>query len=195
MKPKPVSVFEIVIVNPKSVTMDKLYGYMTLTNDWRDGVLSVIMRNMSKIVSPFSISQTNKWVVLDDDIDAVWIESMNTVMNDKKVLTLVPNERIPLSDAMRMMFEIHSLRNATPAMVSRAGILYINETDIGYQPYVECWLLNRMGDGEKIFFCQMSFIYTWERLLNSLFPPRWKQSFLFQPSILYNLCAVSWMCC
>jgi len=108
MKPKPVSVFEIVIVNPKSVTTDELYGYMTLTKDWRDGVLSVIMRNMSKIVSPFSISQTNKWVVLDDDIDAVWIESMNTVMNDKKVLTLVPNERIPLSDAMRMMFEIHS---------------------------------------------------------------------------------------
>jgi dynein heavy chain len=56
---------------------------------------------------------------------------MNTVMDDNKVLTLVSNERIPLSDAMRMIFEIHTLRNATPATVSRAGILYINDTDIG----------------------------------------------------------------
>ena len=45
-----------------------------------------------------------------------------------QVLTLVSNERVPLSDAMRMVFEINSLKNATPATVSRAGILFINET-------------------------------------------------------------------
>lgn len=38
------------------------------------------------------------------------------------------NERVPLSDAMRMVFEINSLKNATPATVSRAGILFINES-------------------------------------------------------------------
>ena len=78
-------------------------------------------------------------MVLDGDIDAVWIESMNTVMDDNKVLTLVSNERIPLSPAMRMIFEINSLANATPATVSRAGILFINEADIGYTPYIESW--------------------------------------------------------
>lgn len=46
----------------------------------------------------------------------------------QQVLTLVSNERVPLSDAMRMVFEINSLKNATPATVSRAGILFINET-------------------------------------------------------------------
>lgn len=44
-----------------------------------------------------------------------------------QVLTLVSNERIPLTAAMRMIFEIHSLKNATPATVSRAGILFVNE--------------------------------------------------------------------
>jgi hypothetical protein len=53
--------------------------------------------------------QTHKWVVLDGDIDAVWIESMNTVMDDNKVLTLVSNERVPLSHSMRMVFEVNSL--------------------------------------------------------------------------------------
>lgn len=66
-----------------------------------------------------------------------WIESMNTVMDDNKVLTLVSNERIPLNDSMRMIFEIDSLKNATPATVSRAGILYINDTDVGYQSFVD----------------------------------------------------------
>lgn len=49
----------------------------------------------------------------------------------QQVLTLVSNERVPLSDAMRMVFEINSLKNATPATVSRAGILFINETGEG----------------------------------------------------------------
>merc|ERR1719443_2340298 len=84
--------------------------------------------------------QTDQWVVLDGDIDAVWIESMNTVMDDNKVLTLVSNERIPLTPAMRMVFEIESLRNATPATVSRAGILFINSGDVGYFPVIESWI-------------------------------------------------------
>ena len=145
---KPVTMYDV--VNPKSVTTDELYGYMTLTKDWRDGVLSIIMRNMSKNISPYSVHQTGKWVVLDGDIDSVWIESMNTVMDDNKVLTLVSNERIPLSESMRMVFEIHSLKNATPATVSRAGILYINDTDIGYAPFVDSWLqLKMMGEDAK----------------------------------------------
>jgi AAA domain (dynein-related subfamily). len=146
---KPVCVAET--VNPKAVTGDELYGYMTLTKDWKDGVLSIIMRGMSKNFSEqgFHEHQIHKWVVLDGDIDAVWIESMNTVMDDNKVLTLVSNERVPLSPAMRMVFEINSLKNATPATVSRAGILYINENDIGWRPFMETWVQKRNNATEK----------------------------------------------
>ena len=58
------------------------------------------------------------------------------------------NERVPLDDAMRMVFEINSLANATPATVSRAGILYINEEDIGWQPFVDSWI--HKFESEKI---------------------------------------------
>lgn len=74
---------------------------------------------------------------------------MNTVMDDNKMLTLVSNERIPLSDAMRMVFEIDSLKNATPATVSRAGILYINERDIGWKPLKDSWIAAREDARER----------------------------------------------
>ncbi|KDO31249.1 hypothetical protein SPRG_03866 [Saprolegnia parasitica CBS 223.65] len=150
-KEKKVCVYET--LNPKAVTSDELYGYMTLSKDWKDGVISIIMRGMSKNYAEqgFYESQMYKWVVLDGDIDAVWIESMNTVMDDNKVLTLVSNERIPLSEAMRMFFEINSLKNATPATVSRAGILFINEYDIGWRPFMESWVARRDEEIERTY--------------------------------------------
>lgn len=51
-----------------------------------------------------------------------------------QVLTLASNERIPLNRTMRLVFEISHLRTATPATVSRAGILYINPADLGWNP-------------------------------------------------------------
>mmetsp|Transcript_22006 Transcript_22006/g.10346 ORF Transcript_22006/g.10346 Transcript_22006/m.10346 type:complete len:152 (+) Transcript_22006:1364-1819(+) len=115
-------------INPKSVTSNELYGYLNLkTKDWKDGVLSVVMREMSKNLGVYKAHHVNKWIVLDGDIDPEWIESLNTVMDDNKVLTLVSNERIPLTDAMILILEVSNLKNATPATVSRGGVLFINE--------------------------------------------------------------------
>lgn len=135
-------------LNPKSIRNAELYGYLTKT-DWQDGVLSTIMRNMAREVAPYNPTQVNKWIVLDGDIDPDWIESLNTVMDDNKMLTLVSNERIPLSDAMRLIFEISNLDNATPATVSRAGIIFINAKDIGYKPFLDSWIEQRENDKEK----------------------------------------------
>jgi dynein heavy chain len=69
-----------------------------------------------------------KWIILDGDLDANWIESMNSVMDDNKLLTLASNERITLKPSMKLICEIRDLKFATPATVSRAGILYISDT-------------------------------------------------------------------
>lgn len=78
--------------------------------------------------------------MLDGDLDANWIESMNSVMDDNKLLTLANNGRVVLKNWMRLLFEIKDLQFATPATVSRAGILFISD-DTGYQRdcYFDSW--------------------------------------------------------
>eukprot|EP01065_Artemidia_motanka_P042621 TRINITY_DN5751_c0_g1_i1.p1 TRINITY_DN5751_c0_g1~~TRINITY_DN5751_c0_g1_i1.p1 ORF type:complete len:2793 (+),score=1080.74 TRINITY_DN5751_c0_g1_i1:401-8380(+) len=134
-------------LNPKAMSADDMYGYAhEQTKEWRDGHLAVIFKEFSVL------SKTNsctKWMVLDGIIDAEWIESMNTVMDDNKMLTLANNDRIPLAPSMRMIFEISQLRNASPATVSRAGVLFINESDLGWGPFKDRWLLLRSDDKER----------------------------------------------
>ncbi|KAM9837728.1 LOW QUALITY PROTEIN: dynein axonemal heavy chain 9 [Aulostomus maculatus] len=141
MKRRPVWVD----LNPKAVTNDELFGIINpATREWKDGLFSCIMRELANISH-----DGPKWIVLDGDIDPMWIESLNTVMDDNKVLTLASNERIPLNPTMRLVFEISHLRTATPATVSRAGILYINPADLGWSPLVSSWIDRREVQSEK----------------------------------------------
>ncbi|XP_017887523.2 dynein beta chain, ciliary-like [Ceratina calcarata] len=126
-------------LNPKAVTNDELFGIINpATREWKDGLFSVIMRDQANMTD-----NDPKWIIFDGDIDPMWIESLNTVMDDNKVLTLASNERIALTDSMRLLFEISNLRTATPATVSRAGILYINPQDIGWYPFAISWIETR----------------------------------------------------
>ncbi|XP_071372237.1 dynein axonemal heavy chain 11 isoform X2 [Centroberyx affinis] len=132
-------------LNPKAVDTDELFGFIhPATREWKDGLLSSLMREQANISHPGP-----KWIVLDGDIDPMWIESLNTVMDDNKVLTLASNERVPLSSSMRLVFEISHLRTATPATVSRAGILYVNPQDLGWNPYVASWIDTRARQTER----------------------------------------------
>ncbi|XP_033613038.1 dynein heavy chain 11, axonemal [Fukomys damarensis] len=132
-------------LNPKAVTTDELFGFIHhATREWKDGLFSSILREQANLTHAGP-----KWIVLDGDVDPMWIESLNTVMDDNKVLTLASNERVALTPSMRLLFEIHHLRTATPATVSRAGILYVNPQDLGWNPYVASWIDRRQHQSEK----------------------------------------------
>ncbi|KAI8425202.1 hypothetical protein MSG28_007025 [Choristoneura fumiferana] len=139
-------------LDPKAVTNDELFGIINpATREWRDGLFSTIMRDMANMPG-----DGPKWIVLDGDIDPMWIESLNTLMDDNKVLTLASNERIALTKPMRLLFEIATLRTATPATVSRAGILYINPQDLGWNPFVASWIeTTREDESEKAMLTVM----------------------------------------
>ncbi|KAF5292010.1 hypothetical protein FQA39_LY14127 [Lamprigera yunnana] len=123
-------------INPKALNLGELYGEFNLaTNEWFDGVISAIMRTTCAEETP-----DEKWILFDGPVDAVWIESMNSVMDDNKLLTLINSDRITMPEQVSLLFEVADLSVASPATVSRCGMVYNDYKDWGWTPYVGSWI-------------------------------------------------------
>jgi dynein heavy chain len=127
------------VMNPKSITQGQLYGESDLnTQEWTDGVLAIAVREAAKAYG----DGKRQWIVLDGPVDAIWIENMNTVLDDNKKLCLNSGEIIKLSVVTTMLFEVRDLDYASPATVSRVGIVFLEpESALGWTPIVDSWLL------------------------------------------------------
>ena len=102
--------------------------------EWKDGLMGTVFRAQVS-----DNSNDEKWTVCDGPVDALWIENMNTVLDDNKLLTLVNGERIKMNPTMHMLFEVQDLAVASPATVSRCGMVYIDSSTVGWRPYVKMW--------------------------------------------------------
>ena len=91
-------------MNPKAIRADEMFGETDqLSGEWMDGVFASMWSKSNQRTNKF-----NTWLVCDGPVDAIWIENLNTVLDDNKILTLANGDRIPMTDNVKLMFEVEN---------------------------------------------------------------------------------------
>ena len=133
-------------LNPKAIRAQEMYGEVDpASGEWTTGVFAAMWAKFNNRANPY-----NTWIIADGPVDAIWIEDLNTVLDDNKILTLANGDRIPMTPNVKIMFEVETLVNASPATVSRAGIIYVSDTDLDWGPFVEGWIRKQETSKQEI---------------------------------------------
>ncbi|BES93792.1 dynein heavy chain [Nesidiocoris tenuis] len=128
------------VIDPKAMSKEALYGVLDPnTREWTDGLFTHVLRKIIDNVR----GEINKrqWIIFDGDVDPEWVENLNSVLDDNKLLTLPNGERLSLPPNVRVMFEVQDLKYATLATVSRCGMVWFSEDVLSTEMIFENYLL------------------------------------------------------
>lgn len=146
------------IISPKSMSRPQLLGYLdTNTRQWHDGVLT-----QTAIAVNSEPNNVTSWIICDGDIDPEWIEALNSVLDDNKLLTLPSGWRIQFGNNVNFIFETHDLANASPATISRMGIIKFNSEDLHSMSLVDSWVLKHSNAEMMQLMMEKYFSYIFE---------------------------------
>jgi dynein heavy chain len=150
------------IINPKSIDLAQLYGE-TKDLNWDEGVIERVVEDAIRN----QVNDEYNWVMFDGPVDAIWIESMNTVLDDNKKLCLSSGKVLILSTLITMMFEVEDLAVASPATVSRCGMVYMEPESLDIRIHIDSYLVTF----PDIVREKKSFMSAFQRLVDSYVYP------------------------
>ncbi|KAF6216101.1 hypothetical protein GE061_000439 [Apolygus lucorum] len=133
------------ILNPNVCSISELYGqFSSESKQWSDGTLPYIIKE--------SNNYSDVYIIFDGSMSSEWVENLSTVMDDNRTLTLTNGDRIRLGKHCSIIFETGHLADCSPATVSRTGVVYIDPTDFGCNPYWQRWVRTRIEEDERNTF-------------------------------------------
>ena len=129
-------------MNPKAIPRSQLLGQIDLdTREWTNGVLTVAA--LHAVDEPEDVTT---WIVCDGDVDPEWVESLNSVLDENRLLTLPSGWRIQFGPNTNFIFETHDLTHASPATVSRMAMIFLSDEDTNITGLVNSWILRQDED-------------------------------------------------
>ena len=112
-------------LNPKAMTIDELFGtFDKESHEWHEGLFTIHYREFS-----YENDDKKKWIMLDGPVDYMWVENLNSILDDNKRMSLPNGEQIKMSPGMCILLETNHLRNVTPATISRCGLVYLHRRE------------------------------------------------------------------
>ncbi|KAK6637824.1 hypothetical protein RUM44_008246 [Polyplax serrata] len=134
------------VLNPKSMERTQFFGQVDVdTRQWNEGVLTATALKLNS-ENPGVLS----WLICDGDIDPDWVEALNSVLDDNRLLTLPSGWRIQFGPNFNFLFETSDLNHASPATVSRMGVIHLSDQIVDISSVVNSWLA-RQTEERRLF--------------------------------------------